>query len=354
MSLRNIDIISADLHIDEGSPYWQISVVVANEGDFESFQPNDTFVFNLFGEEYHFYVDQKSLDRNAPGALSMTIHGIGLSAALDLPRQTPLTKTWDEAQNAKSIVEELLGATLVDWGLKDTAGAELDWPIEKDRLSVENGSKLKTAMEVVAAAGGLIEGNPDGTLYVRHHYPISPVKYSTAVADHVYEELTNVLTVNHSYENSRYVDWVRIRNLEETGTQDSLEMEWDEGSQLEGTMRGFPIPWRDVSIIHTANSAIISMGAQTTRTWKEEELIEIYDGKGSVNYPIISINSIDWQETDLQGLYYEPYTRDVYSTSSLQKYSLVRIVYTTKAVTRRVSSDRDYDAQFLLEDLGAT
>lgn len=328
---------------DESSPFWNCTVELANVEDFVKFKPNDTFTINLLGELYHFYVDNIQLNRNSNYNPSSVITGIGIGADLDFPRKQSITKTWDTDELASNIVNEVLEGRLVSWDLTD-------WEIPANRLVEENSSRIAVAQRVVQAAGGVLESNPDGTFYVRHLHPISPNDYNLSNFDHEYEEVKNVFEANFSYQNNKYYDWVRIRDIENDEINDTIEFEQDENDSLAGTLKVYPSPYREsIKVVHTGPSDI-TLVKEGTVLREEEETIEIFEGEGSVRYPIQSIQSFEWNSVNLGGLAFEPYSKTVTSTHPNLRYSMVKIKYTTKSINYRTTSTGNNDVQYLVID----
>lgn len=335
---------------DEGDPFWHCSIELSNPSDGFQFRPNDQFELNVMGELYEFFVNSVSISRSGPVNISASVEGIGIGAALDAPRDSLITKVWDTDVTAHTVVSELLDGHLDSWNF-------LDWTIPGNRLSVEDGSKIELAKRVVEAAGGVLESLPNGEFSVRKKFPVSPLKYTTATPDIEIDEVIDVESISFNYQNARYVDWVRIRDVDESGVSDSVEMVFDEGSQLTGTLKVYPTPWRKVHLEHTGpDSLTLELIGEVTRLVPAatddpvEELVEIFEGQGSVKYPIVDIVSIRWQAADLTSLYFDSYSKTVYSSHATKKNSLVYLTYHTKSLDYRVSSSIPQDVQFLVVD----
>lgn len=338
----DINIKNISVSCDENSPFWNCIIEITNIEDFVKFKPNDTFNINLLGEIYYFYVNDISINRNSNYDLSATITGVGIGADLDSPRKETYTKTWDTDELASDIVNEVLENRVSSWDL-------VDWTIKKNRLSEENSSRIAIAQKIVQAAGGVLEANPDGTFYVRHLYPISPKDYDLQTFDEEYDEAVNVFQAVYSYQNNNYFDWVRIRDVEDTGKNDTIEFEQDENDELAGTLKVYPSPFREIEVIHTGPSTI-SLMLEGTVIREEEEVIEIFNSEGSVKYPILSIETIEWNAVNLGTLLFEPYSKTVTSTNPNLKYSMVKIKYKTKSINYRTTSVGNADVQYLVVD----
>lgn len=335
---------------DEGDSFWRCSVTLADAKDGFLFKPDDRFTLNLLGELYEFLVSSVSISKTGPVAITATVEGVGIGALLDTPRASAVTRIWDVDVSAYDVVTELLNGLVDNWDF-------INWTIPGNRLSVENGSAVELAKKVVEAAGGVLESYPHGPFYVRKKFPISPLKYATSVIDIELDEMIDVITVTFNYQNSRYVDWVRIRDIDEAGVSDRVEFKADSDSGLRGTLFVYPQPWRNVHLIHTGPDDLVLLLEGVVERLvpavdddPNEELVEIFDGQGSTKYPIVEIVSIRWQAKDLLGLYFDPYSTTVYSTHPTEKYSLVYITYKTKSINYHVESVVPQEVQFLVEE----
>lgn len=350
----SFDFISFTITQDEGDPFWRCSVILANPKDAFSFQPNDEFTINLLGELYHFLVNSISISRtrsgDGPVVTTATVEGVGIGALLDVPRASPITQVWDVDTEAYTIVSNLLEDKLDSWDF-------INWIIPKNRLAIENDSKISAVKMVVEAAGGVLESFPNGQFYVRRKFPVSPLKYLTHPADIELSEVTDIEGITFNFQNAVYVDWVRIRDIDDSGKSDWCEMEFDKNSNLSGIIHVYPIPWRPVTLTHTGPADLqLALIGEVVRivpapdAEEVEELLEIVEGKATTRYPIIELLSIRWHSVDLLGLYFEPYTNTVYSTHLTLQYSLVYITYKTKSIDYRVVSGYTQEVQFLVED----
>lgn len=333
---------------DEGEPFWRCSVTLAEPHDAFSFRPRDRFQINLMGEIFEFLVDSVSISRSAPTDVSATVEGVGIGAELDVPRASALTKVWSDPIFAHDVVVELLAARLASWEL-------VNWVIPSNRLSVENGSAVELAKQVVEAAGGVLESYPNGEFLVRRRFPKSPLKYDVLVHDVLVDEVADVALVTFNFQNSRYCDWVRVRDVEESGGADTVEIVFDDGTELAGTLRVYPRPWRPVHVEHTGPAdLVLTPIGEVTRLVPDptgdetEELVEIFEGKGTTRYPVVDLVSIRWQSKDLMGLYFDPYSTEIYSSHPTNKFSLVYLTYHTRSINYRVESPIPQEVQFLV------
>lgn len=349
----SLDFFTATITQDEGNPFWSLSVDAVLDQKSLNLKPNDVLNFNIQGEIFSFYVDQITISKNSLVDLTLSIIGIGISCAYDIPRASALTKIWEEDISAFDAAQWLLDDKIQQWDL-------VNWTIPGYRLSVSQGSRVSTVSQIVQAAGGVLESYPNGDFYVRRNFPTSPLKYSLFTPDHVFDEVADIYNVQYSYQNARYVDWVRIMDTDVSSISDETETIFDENSQLKATIKVYPMPWRPVHLEHTGPTELtLTFVAEVTRTEPDitdsqvtetEELVEITEGKGSTKYPILSIESVRWHSIDLLSIYFDPYTKNVYTTHPTEKYSLVYLKYTTKSLNYRTESKIEQTVQFIVVD----
>ncbi len=352
----NLEFFTADITQDEGNPFWTGTFDLVLSQETLNLKPNDLLNLNIYGELFSFYVDQISINKTNPVQITFSITCIGVSCAYDIPRSSALTKVWEEDVTAYDAAQWLLDNKIQQWDL-------VNWTIPGYRLSMNKGSKVSTVQQIVQAAGGVLESYSNGDFYVRKNFPISPLKYKLFQPDQIFDEILDIYNIQHNYQNARYVDWVRVMDIDVSSIADEAETIFDKDSQLAAIIKVYPIPWRPVHLEHTGpiDLALTFIG-EFTRTepdptdWKTiesgelEELVEIVEGKGTTKYPILSIESVRWYALDLLSLYFDPYTKNVYTTHPTEKYSLVYLKYTTKSLNYRTVSEIEQTVQFIVID----
>ncbi len=351
-----LEFFTASVTQDEGSPFWNLSLDVVLSQDTLNLKPNDLLDLNIYGEIFSFYVDQITINKTSPVELTFSISGIGVGCAYDIPRASSLTKVWEEDVTAHDAAQWLLDNKIQQWDL-------VNWSIPGYRLSMDKGSRVSTVSQIAQAAGGVLESYPNGDFYVRKNFPVSPLKYFAFPVDQIFDEVVDIYNTQYSYQNARYVDWVRIMDLDVSSIADEAETIFDKDTQLSAVVKVYPIPWRPVHLEHTGpTNIVLTLIGEVTRLepdptdWQVqesgelEELVEIVEGKGSTKYPILSIQSVHWHSTDLLSLYFDPYTKNVYTTHPTEKYSLVYLKYTTKSLNYATSSTVEQTVQYLVID----
>ena len=337
------DLVSARISMNEGDPFWTCELSIASPGEFLTLTPNDQFVIDLQGEQYHFYVDRAGLNRSGPAEITGTIGGVGLGVNLDHPRRKLITKVFP-SKNASEIVQELLDNRVILWDL-------VDWPVLQDRFGVEFSSRVSAAKQLVEAAGGVLEGTPEGDFTVRHLWPTAPWDYSSETPVHIFNDIDSILRISFDYSIARYIDTVVVRDIPAQGYQDRVEVEDVVGEPLKKIVHVYPSPWRTTFDLKTTGGVAVTMNLLGTFERTEIELMEIVNGQATAKYPVKSISSITWQYLDLLGLFHNPYSPMLYSTHSTEKYSLARVTYKVESVDYEVTVSASDDIQFYIEDV---
>lgn len=340
-----IPILGADLSCDEGGYAWICNVSLARVSDYQAFGKDDPFTVVLFGDSYEFMRDSKSLTRNGPAQVDMTISGISPVAVLDTPRADDVTKTWTDPIMASAVAVEMSAGIPVDWQI-------LDWLIPAYRLGVSNASPLAVIQQVAAAAGGVVEAKQDGTLLVRPKFPVTLPAWETTAPDQTFTDDQDNLSIREGVVNIRVYDKFYLSDTAVSSGSDRFEFQQTEGDAYSGTLFAYPAVWRTNLVVSSTRDGVF-LAPLGVASREEEEVIEFVQGVGQTAFPIDAILSAEWLDRDLGGLSFAPYTSQLTATGTVfaDKYSLLRLRYRTKAITYRAEYAGNGEAQFLLEEV---
>lgn len=361
----DLDFLACSITSDEDSPYLQGEVTLKDAKDYVRFSRDTPFILHLMGTDYHFIVDTRSLNRTIDEAgnylETCTFSGLSPLVQYASPRATKLTKTWTVPTLASVLVTELLGP--VTWNL-------VDWWIPAYRLAAEQAAPLDVAQQIVQAVGGLIESQPDGSVVCRHRWPVSIQDFAQALPDQVLDERM-IFSAQESPTNDELIDAVRLLD-HDAGYQDRLEyvpnqLNEDQEDPLNGMLYAYLSPWRDGLRIVTTRPSVIVLGPlrEGTRAifdWVdpiqpkdslERELLTFEEGESSTQYPIMSLQSVEWLDEDLGGLVVTPYSTTVQASlpGHYGGYSLAKVAYTTRFLmipVKCLEETEAIEAQFLL------
>lgn len=341
-----IAVRSVSLYADEGSPYWQCDIELIDARDYGRLPRDTAFEVEVFGLVFAMIADKRELRRSVSddGDYSSVARISGLSPACRhaSPRARPITRTWDAPILASAACAELVGA--VDWAM-------VDWMIPAHRLAATDAAPLDVARNLVAAAGGLLESLPDGSLRARAKWPVSVPDFATATPDHLFSD-RDLFGADESPTNDALVNRVRIIDVE-GAQQDRLEFVADPGDALRGELRVFPSPWRgNLTLRHTRGSPPVYLGAAREGSESQTETVEFVAGQASVRYPIAVLGSVEWLAVNLGAVAFEPFSSAL-SAGGAEGYSLARVTYTTRFLRAAANASEATTAQFLLEDQSA-
>jgi|GEM_PF-1008103 len=334
---RTIRILQATLSCDEGSPVWIATVEVAQVADFAAIAIGDPITLQLGLETFELVVDGKTLSRESQTSQRCELTAISPLALLDAPFAATTRYYQPGAVSARTAVEELIGN--VDWQLQD-------WIIPAGRLLMEGVTPLAAARSVVAAIGGIIESNPDGTVVCRRRHPVSIPNYGQAPVAHQLFD-ADVLASRAQIAPARGYNRVTLANEDGASgsSADRIEYVADADDTNQGTVRAYLATTRPVLLTHTGHLAtLIAALGEVARS--ESEVVEFIEGQASTRYPVTAISSTTWQHTDLGAV-----TADGQAlVAAVPGYSLLDLTYTTTSLDWRVTLAAAEEVQFILVD----
>lgn len=334
---RTIRILQATLSCDEGSSVWIATVEVAQVADFAAITIGDPITLVLGLETFELVVDGKTLSRESQTSQRCELTAISPLALLDAPFAATTRYYQPGAVSARTAVENLIGA--VDWQLPD-------WTIPAGRLLMEGVTPLAAVRSVVAAIGGIVESNPDGTVVCRRRHPVSIPDYGQAPVAHQLFD-ADVLASRAQIAPARGYNRVILANEDGASgsSADRIEHVADANDANQGTVRAYLATTRPVLLIHTGHPAtVIAALGEVTRS--ESEVVEFIEGRASTRYPVTAINSATWQHTDLGAV-----TADGQALlAAVPGYSLLDLTYTNTSLDWRVTLAAAEEVQFILVD----
>lgn len=334
---QRIRIVEATLSCDEESPVWIARVEIAAITDFAAIGIGDTITLVLGLETFVLVVDGKTLSRTSVAEQRMELTAVSPVALLDAPFAGTIRYYEAGAASARAAVEFLIGS--VDWQLPD-------WIIPAGRLMLEGATPLAAARNIVAAIGGIVESNPDGTVVCRRRHLVSIPQYGAATVAHSLFD-ADVMSAQAQIAPMRGYNRVTIANEEgSTGTSaDRIEYVADADDAYRGTVRAYLASARAVVLAHTGHpSTVIASLGVVIRT--ESETVEFIEGQASTRYPVTAIVNLAWQHTGLGDVTISGQSL----TATTSGYSLLRITYTTTSLNWRVALPIDEEVQFVLVD----
>ncbi|MBF0096287.1 MAG: hypothetical protein HQM04_06520 [Magnetococcales bacterium] len=337
---REIAFVSAEVSMDDGSHSWSATIALAGMHDWALIQIGDVIRIRLADEEYQLVVDSKNHSQQQPERASPTLNALSPLALRGLPWVMPITQDWSSGAGAAQVVAELIGS--VDWQLPD-------WTIPFGQLAAVHSDPLTLAKQIVAAAGGVIESRPDGSVLCRPAFPVSVPQMATTTPDHCLDGDT-ILSRDESLEVADCDNRLIVGNatVATEGSQLVVEQADHPTDPFVKQFRVYPTPWRKVSMAHAGDSQV-SLYYVGVEERQEVELLEVSQGKAAARYPILSILHYAWQYQDLGIPTVEPGSKIIDIPGSVDR-SLLRVIYTTRCQLWEASDPRDEEILFLAYD----
>lgn len=335
---RVLRIEEAEVSGDEGDYEWRCSVVLSDLSDYMLLRQDQPFSVVIGDEEYKFIVDGKELDRNAPANMGMKLSGVSPSAIYASPRCLSASYSWETNELASTIAKELLPGLV--WNT-------VDWVIPAYRFSVQDSTPIEAVKTLAEAVGAVLESDIDGSLHVRSLYPVSVPKYDTSVVAHTFLERPDILSVLESYVSADRFNRLVVTDVE-TSIADSLEWIEDYAGAVTGTVRAYLYPWR--SAVHLTHTGVPSvyLGTPSTVITEHEEILEVYQGQGSAEYPIYQVVSVEYEAANVGSLVFDPDSRS-FTVGGPSFNSVIRLVYRSRSLDYRAALPEGRPTQFLLE-----
>jgi hypothetical protein len=335
---------SVEVSADEGSYGWAATLTLADPRDLSRVTPNETFTVQIGTEEYVLLVESKTLKRESTDTavkVVATIKGMSPAVQLTAPRANQITKTWEVPAMASEIIAEVIG------GVVPYRNELLDWAIPAYRLGVSNAYPMDVLAQIATAVGGMVCSDPDGTLVLQSKFKTSVPNWGPATADQQFFEEDEVISVADEYSPVEVHDKFRVMDTQTTSSGDRLEFEKTDADS--GLIRAYPSPWRTTVVLETT-AFDVTIGQPTEEYRDEEATVEVYAGEASVQYPIISVNSVEWLDVDLQGVIAGNDSTRISTTHPTEKFSMLKISYKTRCLVYPVDGQVGSVAQFLLRN----
>ncbi|MBF0191614.1 MAG: hypothetical protein HQL99_10830 [Magnetococcales bacterium] len=330
-------VISATISQAEQDYAWSGSLEVTNPASFGRIQINDSIDLELGGEVFKLIVDNKTIERDGVSMPRLTVSVISPTARFTTPRATPLDQVWGAPVWARDAAEEAVGEA-IQWEL-------VNWLITGGRLAVHEASPLDVVRTIAAAAGGLVESLPDGTLRVRHRFPVAVPSWATASVDYVLTDESDNLSCRESHILRTRVNKVLVRGYLPSGTG-FLSVEVD--SRPDGLNHGRTSFFAGDTahlLVHAGDDValedpLVSAGVILPGGWQvitvTQDLVFNRVATATLNKPAISIDSVIWLGNDLGAITLESDNRTVSVPNA--GVAIARVTYRSMARSWGLSS----------------
>lgn len=273
--------------------------------------------------QIYFLFEKKSGDE-----LQFSLWGRSLSAREDSPYAEDLDYSLDEPKTAKSVVEEILTVSALDWECDD-------WTLP---TSFEfEGPAMEGVSQIAAAIGAVVRCKDDGTICIRQRFPVRPIDMDGASVAVNYGRAD---LVRLAYDNTKGTHYNAIEVVGCTDDVDLPDIHVEESSPEMGEDVHIRVYWAGKKpsgpiATYVTDGRIISLGEETKEE-EEAETITFESGIASVSKPITSIVSVKWIGDSGGNVSYDKYSKDLEIESG--NYRIAIITYKTTYSRYRMSS----------------
>ncbi len=332
---QQIALVGVQLSCDIGSSFWVGKLELASIADYAVLDIGDAVSVIVGDDTFVMVIDGKTLSRSSPSDYQLSISAKSPLALFDAPFCPTQSAYYEKGALASQIVADMLGE--VSWDMPD-------WWVPAIAAGFQDMTPLKIASQVVAAIGGVILSNRDGSVYCVPEFAVDLGAYQRTTPDIVLLD-SDIYSVQETAAPAPIYNYFVISNdnAYTSSTQGADVVEYVANSPLRGMVFGYPWDGRVPTLVHSGNeSTTISPMGLVTRT--ETELIEFVNGAATTRYPITAILEKQWQHTDLGEIAF-----DGKNVSAITGgYSLLSIKYSVQAYQWLVSDETAETIQFIL------
>lgn len=204
----------------------------------------------------------------------------------------------------------------------------IDWPIPADTLMASGRTPLELLRTLKDAPGAVMQSELDGSLTIEPEYPVPVPRWSLTAPALTISEGAEVIGLEEDD------DWRDGANayLVGSGAGGSLanqlrvsDVDNGDGSK---TVRVAAVPWRsDIALEHRGGDWVqLALVGDVER--EETEVVQIVDGSGTCQYPVVAVLANDWLEYELGAI---SVAEDGTVTAATAGDSLLSITYRTRA-----------------------
>jgi len=312
-------------------------VRLASQADYVRCRVMDDLVIAIDGQEYRFFVEARQRRRGHEQA-EYTIHGLSRTALLDEPYADPVTG--ELSGTASQIVAGLASGYSIDW-------RTVDWHIPPGTMMPGDQTPLQVIRQIAAAAGAVIQTDPDGTMMIEPAYPVPVTGWDTAAVQYTLSDADDFLSLAEEFDHRP--GYNRFLVSDQLAASDSLRLEEEAVSASRKIIRAYQVPWEgDFGLRHTGGPwvAIEPLGIEERVI--EDEVVEFVAGEGRTRYPIIERVAMEWLRADLGSVIF---SEDGALLADAAGESLLRISYRTRCRKYLVTDTRVEQVQIVAEEV---
>jgi hypothetical protein len=301
-------------------------------------------VIIIDAEEYHFLVNPKPSRNRNVGETTYTVRGESRAILLDAPFSEQIKQQIGPGM-ASALVSDL--ATMADI---DIQWEIVDWYIPADTLYANDETPLSIIRKIVAAAGAILQSDPDGTLRVSSYYPFSVPDWLTNTPDFYLTDQDNFFTLSENPETRPGYNKYTISD--QLSAQSGVTLEEKQISDTVKEIKAYQVPWDGLNrpLLHSGGPwvRIEPMGSAIETITAEQ--IEIVNGTGKTSKPIYAMIHREYKQVVLGVI---SFSEDGTLKTEIVGESLVKVTYQTMYWKFQVTDNQKEAVQCYVEELNA-
>ena len=216
--------------------------------------------------------------------LDFSVWGRSIAAKSDAPFKDTTDFVLDTDTLASDLAEDLVPDLAVTWNT-------VDWTVQEGWTA--SGTPIQKLQELADSIYAVIRTHPDGTgLYVDQRYLTRPVDLPYATAVEEFDRDTNLVSLDNSRILGTNDNAITVYGYSPINER-SILLESENCVEIGNTALIKVYPGLNGVGYVLESSADIPI-YQHKKTQKYTETINFVGGKGSVNYPIVNLESISW------------------------------------------------------------
>ena len=334
-----IDMARYQVTMTEGGWNWTARIDLADPADYAALAKDDLLTLTIGGDVWQLIIDGKSLVRaqtEQRPIRQMVIECVGSAAQYEAPRAALITQNWNQAIDAQTAAEEIVGAA-IDWQITS-------WTIPPGRLGSTDADPITLARSIINAVGGTLQANPDGTLLARPLFPVTVPDWASANPDQLYTDLGDILEVRDFGGTSELMDSVVVADQPAALALLSIEIDTREAGLNAGRFEFSPgesvgvlgFHPRSVIIGDVTTSAGTISSAADQLVDLDEDLLFADNNSAELLRPAEAIISAVWLGTELGNVLLEADQKTI--TTTTPGVSMLRIKYQALAQAWQVNT----------------
>lgn len=312
-------------------------VHLATQADYVQCKVLDDLTITIDSEVFEFFIEAKQRRRGHATA-EYTINGFSKTALLDAPYADTVTE--DLSGMASTIVAGLAPDYIINW-------QTVDWYIPANTLMPADQTPLQIIRQIAAAAGAIIQTEPNGTMTIEPAYPVAVPDWSIATVQHGLSDALDFFSTGETFDHRPGFN--RYLISDQLTSDNTLRLEEEAITGNKKYIRAYQTPWQnDFDLRQTGGDWVSVEPLGIDERLVEDEIVEFVSGVGNTSYPIYERVSVEWLRADLGSIVFG---EDGKLQSDIEGESLLRISYRTKCRKYLVTDAKTEPVQLVAEEV---